>query len=267
MQQLAKQSETWIYHELAELCNELPVQKALLLKALSLKQPTLMESKLMEKLCHIYMHENDYKRASYWIQVRKHLLEQNGYPVPNKITYWIGEKWFDTANAEPEDYTQAHQDTLMEYLSHGARLTHFIVSGHNANKTFLMDKLGKIYTLKGVHIGKNTVIQALVVEGKILPDFYRQVDTHPDFIQTVEGRIQVTQKGFAIVNGVFIPPYWIQKEQLETGMQVKLRACLSWNKAKEQVGWTISEVLTKEKPVRKVITITRDGKLKQDHSD
>lgn len=53
------------------------------------------------------------------------------------------------------------------------------------------------------------------------------------------GDIRITDKGFGFIDDVFVAPHIILKHNYTSGQQIDGKAIRTFNKKKEQFGWTL----------------------------
>ncbi|MBR9833496.1 hypothetical protein GYB57_15235 [bacterium] len=248
-----KKNDFWVWELMAEIFPEdKEIQFACYCKALSLKTREDFLVKLRQTFAGILVNKKMYNEAKTEIQKVINTREKEGWKLPNQISHWIAQDWYESAAPKKDNnnlYSQ-HARKAEEILFQDIREEIIAVEFVNENKNilnFVKDKQKFGFFNYSGQLSKPQIGDILKVrfngEGengfyKILSAKKADKNLTSDAMRDFEGTLKVVSpQNFGFAADVFIEAKQIQANNLNDGQNLTGKAILSFNKKKNEWGW------------------------------
>lgn len=247
-----KRNDFWVWELMAEIFSEKKdIQFACYCKALSLKTPEDFLVKLRQTFAAILIEKQMLNEAKTEILKVISTREKHGWKLPNQITQWIQEDWYNSAEAKNDNSSmystqiKVAEEILFQDIEEELIAVEFV----NENRkilNFVKDKRKSGFFNYSNHLNKPKIGDLLKVrfKGNGQDRFYHILsarlasDLNSDAVKEFEGPLKLMPpNNFGFVEDIFIDPNLIESNSLTDGQILIGKAILSFNKKKNVWGW------------------------------
>jgi len=253
-----KQNDFWVWELLSDTQQDINIKISCFCKALTCKSPKKMLVKVHERLARLLIETKQYIYAKKEIQEVIEIRKKEGWKIKDEILFWLEQDWYKNSKEQKNNFKFYKNNSkiaeellfldiepeiaVVSYINHEKSILNFIVSkakiGFFKYPQFFSDiKVGnfiKIRLLK--QKGKDEVFYKVLTAEK--------TDNLPNenIYKTFNGELKVIEnKGFAFVDNIFIPPYFVTENNLTSrnGERVEGNAIMNYNKKREEWDWKV----------------------------
>jgi|LSQX01.3.fsa_nt_gb hypothetical protein len=255
---IQKRNEFWVWELLAEICStDKDKQFACYCKGLSLKTPEEFLVKLRQNFAQVLIERSMYDEAKTEIQTVISTRENNNWRLPNQISQWIKQEWYQsiTAKENNKDLYLSHLQVAEEILFHNIPKELIVIEFVNSSKkvlSFVKNKEKHGFFKYSKYLTNPEVGETLQVrfdgEGKdnyfkILTAKKANPNLKSDTIRNFDGFLIIKPSNtFGFIDDIHVGAKLIQEHSLNNGDLVKGRAILSFNKERNEWGWKAVEI-------------------------
>ena len=252
-----KSGEFWVWDNLAEILEDEEDKVTCLCKAvLSGERTENMTSNVHLKLAKYFLSKNMFSEAKWEVLKIVDIKNAESRRIPGDVILLQNQSWFtETESAENNfKFYQNHAENSVELLFPDKRTEHIFITNVNEsngmiNFTKENDQLGffnKDRNRLRFPIRAGDIIKVkfdIFSENAPSKIIVAKRDSKETLLQRnfkiVLGDIRITDKGFGFIDDVFVAPHIILKHNYTSGQQIDGKAIRTFNKKKEQFGWTL----------------------------
>ncbi len=248
-----RRNDFWVWDLLADTFQPEDERKiACLCKALSLKTPNEFLINTRQKLTEILIKQNRFQEAKTEIEKILLVRNNNNWNIPNQISEWIKQPWFNNNESNKENtlfykqYVKVADEILFADTPEETVVIEFV----NENKSiinFVKDKSKYGFFSYSGMLEKPEIGDLINVRfnGNSKDGFFRVLsikkvtsDYECSAIKDFKGNLKINESSnFGFVDDVFIAPNFILKYQINKNDFIKGKAILSFNKKRNEWNW------------------------------
>lgn len=253
-----KQNDFWVWELLSDTQQDINIKISCFCKALSCKSPKKMLVKVHERLARLLIETKQYIYAKKEIQEVLEIRKNEGWKINDEILFWLEQDWYKNGKEIKnnfkfyKDNSKISEELLfldiepeiavVSYINHEKSILNFIVS---KEKTGFF-KYSQFFN--EIKVGDFIKIRLLRQKGE--DEFFYKVLTaektdslpNENIYKTFNSELKVIEnKGFAFVDGIFIPPYFVAENSLSkrNNENVEGKAIMNYDKKREKWEWKI----------------------------
>lgn len=248
-----KHNDFWVWQLFTEIfSDDKKMQLACHCKALSLRTPEDYLVKLRQSFAELLIELALHEEARTEIEIIVATREKNGWNIPNQVTYWKKQEWYNTVSSKGNNkalYTK-HSKRAEELLYHDLPEEIIVVVHVNTGKkilNFVKDKKKSGFFKHSEMIDKPKIVNLLKVRFDGLGEngFYKIVtaehcpsDTTSEAMKEFSGNFKFSHRNdFGFTNDIFINAKLAHEHNLQEGQPIRGKAILSFNKKKGEWDW------------------------------
>lgn len=243
----SKNNEFWVWQLLAEAQTTDDAKLAFYCKALSCGGKEEMLVSLRDDAANVFAHLNFLSEARFEVEQVLRIRNKNNWRIPQNLQMLTSQPWY--ASAQPTAGNQAfygkHSVKANTFLYGEIKSMVVLVSFVNESKGFVsfvtQNKQQGYFKAGKLKPKVNSLVEIQCTEipekgpTKIfgLKTIDNQIDS--SLIRIFTGTLRKNEKGFAVVDKVFVEPKFIKN--MEDNIKISGVAVVSFNKKKEKWGW------------------------------
>jgi tetratricopeptide (TPR) repeat protein len=255
-----KRNDFWVWELLGSIVEEnADLKFACYCKALLLNSPDEFLIKLRQNLVPMLLSREFFAEAKTEIEKIITVREKNKWKISNEIINWKAQEWFIDAKVKKNNrdlylkYYKEAEDLLYSDIEEEIVVVDFV----NENKKMLNfvknESVAGFFKYEN-HLTKPYIGQFLKVRfnGNNKEMFYKVLtvrDANVDvsdsnLVKEVEGELKIRElQNFGFLGDVFIDHKMIEKNKLNHGQKIRIRAVKSYNNVKKNIGWKCIEII------------------------
>jgi hypothetical protein len=224
-------------------------------RALCCHSPEEMLVKLRQKITKFFIEKEMYNEAKTEIKFIEYARNLNEWPIPPKVNEWMREDWYKNAieNNNNRDVYKKYisiaeqilysdieeKKVFVNFVNNERKILNFILN----EKEYGFFKYDRLLTK--VEVGD--ILKVRVESGKI-GDIYKvytacitdDEEMQQKHMKSIDGKVTINkEKGFGLVDGVYIGNKQVLKYKLNDGAHFKGIAVKSFNTIKGEWSWQI----------------------------
>jgi len=251
---LQKQNDSWVWSLLADAFNDQPqLQIACNCKALTLKSKPAFLINTRLHLAQLLIDAQHYDKAKFEIETIIKVRQQNNWSVDKEVTALTQQSWYANTQATTDNtsFYHEHKKLAQDLLYKDIPNTQIVVTYVNPSKHMLnfIDEQKNQGFFKYQGLIKNPKIGGVLnVKFTDQKDqFYKAAYLEPVAVMPTDSKVvkkfegllrQKTPGSFGFIDDVFISPKILDKTQYTDQDQVSGIAVKSFNKRKNEWGWS-----------------------------
>lgn len=256
-----KRNDFWVWEILSEVyLNDEDKVFALYCRALSCPSPEEMLINLRQKMAVLLINRQLFAEAKTEINLLVAARNAKDFRIPTCVSNWQSQEWYINTNALENNKSLYNQHksiaddilfadipevtVIVEFVNSDRKILNFIESESNHGffkyerflKNVSIGDILKVRFQSGTTGGLFLVYTASKIDD---PEFRKQ------YYKEVNGIVRISNgKSFGFLDDVFIHPSLVTKFKLANGDFLKANAMKTFNQAKNQWGWKISEIIS-----------------------
>lgn len=250
-----KRNDFWVWELLADsFAGDKELQLACYCKALSLHTPEDFLVKTREKFAEVLISKKMYSEAKTEIEKVVSVRQQHGWNISNQLANWMLSDWFvsQESNKDNKGFYAKHiekadeilfqdipeENVVVEFVNTDKKILNFIVNkrrhGYFGYKNFrIKPRIGDVLKVRLEAVGNEGFYKPLS-----LKQSNESISNANEALKVVKAKIEIPEgKSFGFIDGIFVTPDMISRENIKDGDEVKCKAILSFNKKKSEWGW------------------------------
>lgn len=256
----SRRNDFWVWDVLADAFPENDERHmACLCRSLLCRTSNEFLVKVFEKLSVALLSRELFTEAKHLIETAIKTREDQNWPITGKLKYWVNQPWYlDTASvkdiitflkihavkADELLFSDLPEDLIVvEFVNSDKKFLSFIVDRSKKGFFSYEGKLkspsvGEVYLARLKPKGNDGFFHAITI---------KETNETPNssVLKKFSGTIFVHDKGFGIINEIFVDPRLINSHRIKDNDVVAGTAVISYNTKRGTWGWKAIEIINK----------------------